>query len=258
MFGSLFRNIPDVVKNLLIINVLLFVATLIFSDSDQPLDRILGMYYFGSDAFEPYQIVTHMFMHGSLMHLFFNMFGLVMFGSILERNWGPKRFLMFYFITGLGAAALHTTVNYFQVTDALNSIAFPIDVAGHGMVDSKKALIEYMNTGGRDLLLSQRNFVGTLGDINLIYNIQVVGASGAIFGLLMAFAMLHPNTELMLMFIPFPIKAKYFVPIYMLIELYLGVNNFEWDNIAHFAHLGGAFFGLIMVLIWRKDRRNFY
>lgn len=235
---------PDAVKNLLLINLVMFLASILFQSGTQDLRFTLGLHYFDSDSFEPYQVVTHMFMHGGLGHIFFNMFALIMFGSQLERVWGPKRFLTFYFITGLGAVVLHLGVQAFELHQIWGSIR-PLS---HDLVS--------MSVGGIERIegISTDDLRRTLS----IYSVPTVGASGAIYGLLLGFAMLFPNTELMLIFLPIPIKAKYFVPFLMLGELYLGVNNFSWDNIAHFAHLGGALFGFIMIMIWRRNRNNFY
>ena len=235
---------PDAVKNLLLINLVMFLASILFQSGTQDLRFTLGLHYFDSDSFEPYQVVTHMFMHGGLGHIFFNMFALIMFGSQLERVWGPKRFLTFYFITGLGAVVLHLGVQAFELHQIWGSIR-PLS---HDLVS--------MSAGGIERIegISTDDLRRTLS----IYSVPTVGASGAIYGLLLGFAMLFPNTELMLIFLPIPIKAKYFVPFLMLGELYLGVNNFSWDNIAHFAHLGGALFGFIMIMIWKRNRNNFY
>lgn len=185
---------------------------------------------YGIDAvgFQPVQLISHLFMHAGVTHIFFNMYGVFMFGSILERVWGPQRFLLFYFVTGFGAVLLHMAVQCFLV----------MQVAGTA-----------------DPSLAQLN---AHPDAMSTYFVNTVGASGAVFGLLAGFAMLFPNTELMLMFIPFPIKAKYFVAIYVLIELYLGFSMYGGDNVAHFAHLGGALFGFILVKIWNKNRNSLY
>jgi len=198
-------NFPPIVKNLMIINVLVFVAQMIF-DKQYNLTMRLAMWPVDSPFFRPYQIVTHMFSHGSIGHIFFNMFSLWMFGKILENVWGGKRFLLFYLICGIGAAALHLAVEYF-----MGGIA------------------------------------------------PAVGASGAVMGVLVAFAYLFPNTELFILFIPFPIKAKWAAIGYVAIDLFSGVASFSGDNIAHFAHLGGALTGFILVLVWNKgNRRKFY
>jgi membrane associated rhomboid family serine protease len=186
-----------------------------------------------------------MFMHGGLGHLFFNMFAVFMFGRVLETVWGSKRFFIFYILTGIGAAVAHLTVNYFQAQKLIAQIA--------------PEQVDYIIQNGYSLIKSGQNFSNEiLGRLNLIYNIPTVGASGAVFGVLIAFAMLFPNTELMFIFIPVPIKAKYIIPAYAVLELFFGVANFKGDNIAHFAHLGGAFVGFIIVKIWNANRKTFY
>lgn len=229
MIEQIWRNMPPVVKNLLLINLLMFVGMFLMEKSDFNFIENFAVFYFDSPFFQPMQIVTHMFMHGSIGHIFFNMFALVSFGAVLERAWGPKRFLIFYFITGLGAVALHQLAMMYEVYD----LAGAIRVNNDGMIPNIQRIAE-------------------------IYQTPTVGASGAIFGLLIAFGMLFPNTELMLLFFPVPIKAKYFIPFLILLELFMGVQNFAWDNVAHFAHLGGALLGFIMVKIWNKNRNNFY
>ena len=184
------------------------------------------MFYFDSPYFRPWQIFTHMFMHGDLMHIFFNMFAVWMFGSKLEIVWGPKRFLFFYFITGLGAALMHQAWNGFGVYQAMGT------------------LTPYSSGMNLTTVVDQ-----------ILYT-PVVGASGALFGVLGGFAMLFPNTELMLIFFPVPIKAKYFVAIYGAIELWTGIANNAGDNMAHFAHLGGLIVGLLLVLYWNKNNRE--
>lgn len=231
--SSPFAGIPVVVKNLLIINGLFFLASVFVSPNGQPLAAMLGLFYIDSPFFEPYQIITHMFMHGGFTHIFFNMFALWMFGSQLEQIWGPKRFLTYYMLTGLGAAALHMGVMAMQVQG----------IAG-------------MMTGNVQVV--ENGFHVAFSGLESIYSTPTVGASGAIFGLLLAFGMLFPNTELMLIFLPIPIKAKYFVILYGLAELFFGIAQIEGDNIAHFAHLGGMLFGFILIKLWQKDRRDFY
>lgn len=218
--------VPPVVKNLLIINGLFFLANWFFRTRGIELAGYLGMFYFDSPYFRPWQILTHMFMHANLMHIFFNMFAVWMFGSRLEIVWGPKRFLFFYFATGLGAALMHQAWNAFEIYQVTGSIT------------------PYTSNLSMSVAAEQ-----------ILYT-PVVGASGALFGVLGGFAMLFPNTELMLIFFPVPIKAKYFVAIYGAIELWMGVSNNAGDNMAHFAHLGGLIVGLILVFIWNKTNRN--
>jgi membrane associated rhomboid family serine protease len=242
-FRPSINAVPPVVKNLIIINVLMLFATMILEMRGIDLARILGLHYIESPEFRPYQLVTHMFMHGGVMHLVFNMFALWMFGRVLESVWGPKRFFIYYFVTGLGAAALHTFVNYMEFHYYAAKIA-PQDV-------------QAVFSQGAELLQQGQNWVGVAGKLNMILNTPTVGASGAVFGILLGFGMLFPNTELMLLFPPIPIKAKYFVAGYGAIELFSGIAN-TGDNIAHFAHLGGMLFGFFMIKYWNKNTRNFY
>lgn len=222
------NNITPVVKNLLIINVIFYAATWLMKQQGISLTEYLAVFYFDSPLFNVWQPITYMFMHSdrTIMHIFFNMFALYSFGSILEAHWGGKRFINFYLITGLGALALQWGVQAFEVYQITGSVINISSISNLSVIDQK-----------------------TLGGI---YFGPMVGASGAIFGLLVAFAMLYPNLEMYIMFIPVPIKAKYIIPVYILIELFLGVARFEGDSIAHFAHLGGALIGYILVKIWRN------
>lgn len=196
-----FNNLTDVVKNLLILNVVMYLGSRTLMPMIGGSWEELALYY-APGQFHPYQIATHMFMHGNLTHLFFNMFAVFMFGPVLEMTWGPKRFLIYYFFTAFGALILHTLVSYF--------------VAG--------------------------------GDWNNMPG--VLGASGAVFGLLLGYGVYYPNNVIQLLIPPIPLKAKYFVMIYAALELFLGVSGTN-TGVAHFAHLGGALFGLIMIWYWR-------
>jgi membrane associated rhomboid family serine protease len=240
-----FGGIPLVVKNLLIINILALLASFVFQSSlNIDLNRLFGLFYYQSDSFRPYQIVTHMFMHGGLTHLFFNMFALWMFGRVLESVWGGKRFFIYFFVTGLGAAFLHTVVNFIEVQSLMAKLS-PEQIA-------------IVKADGAALWARQQNYVDTgMAALNRALNIPTVGASGAVFGVLLAFGMLFPNTQLMLIFPPIPIKAKYFVIIYGVIELYLGLTK-PGSNIAHFAHLGGMLFGFLLIKYWNKRSKNFF
>lgn len=226
------NNITPVVKNLLIINVIFFFATWLFQQQGIALDQYLAVFYFDSPNFKIWQPITYMFMHGNLTHIFFNMFALYSFGSILEAHWGGKRFINFYLITGLGALALQWGVQAFEV---------------------------YQITGSsiHDLATLTVQNESDLSTLQQIYFGKMVGASGAIFGLLVAFGMLYPNLEMYIMFIPVPIKAKYIVPVYIVLELVLGFSKIEGDSVAHFAHLGGALIGYILVKIWRNKTTYF-
>ena len=201
-----------VVKNLVIINVLVFLAQSAMPGLE-PL--LMGHYPLGAN-FEPWQVITHMFMHGSLTHIFFNMFALVVFGSALERAWGSKRFLQYYMLCGIGAFFIYEATVGYEVLQLTNSISYE-GVAG-----------------------------------------RVVGASGCVYGLLLGFGMLFPNTELILLFPPIPIKAKYFVILYGLLELSMAMSNNQGDNVAHVAHLGGMVIGYILIKKWQNSRDVFY
>lgn len=229
-------HIPPVVKNLLIINALFFAATFIFQSGGIALGAWLGAFYFDSPFFKIWQIITYMFMHANFLHIFSNMFGLFMFGGILETRWGAKRFLNFYLITGIGALAMQMGVQAYEVYHITGSVTNDIlnyNAAGLSAIDR--------------------------ATLSGIYSTPMVGASGAIFGVLVAFGMLYPNTELMMIFFPVPIKAKYFIPLYIVFELYSGVANVPGDSVAHYAHLGGALIGFILVKLWKdQDNNRFY
>jgi len=235
--------VPPVVKNLIIINVLMLIATYILEMKGIDLTNILGLHYIESPDFRPYQLVTHMFMHGGFMHLAFNMFALWMFGRVLESVWGPKRFFVYYFVTGIGAAVFYSFVNYMEFQYYASKI---------GTQD-----VQAVFSQGAELIQQGQNWVGSAGKLNMILNTPTVGASGAVFGILLGFGMLFPNTELMLLFPPIPIKAKYFVMGYGAIELFSGITGMG-TNIAHFAHLGGMLFGFFMIKYWNRNTRNFY
>ena len=238
---SPFANIPPVVKNLLIINILCFIPVLIFdkgANGPNPIADNFGMFYFNSPNFRLWEVITYMFVHGNLAHIFFNMFALFSFGPIVEYAIGSKKFLSFYFICGIGAIAFQMLVQAYEVHAITGGITI-----NHPGLDSSY------------LAFGQEKAIKLYG----IYHTSIVGASGAIFGLLIAFGMLYPNMELMIMFIPVPIKAKYIIPIYVVVELFLGVEQFAGDSVAHFAHLGGALIGFILVKAWRLQHTdNFY
>tara|TARA_B100001939_G_scaffold118521_1_gene102889 strand:+ start:307 stop:1050 length:744 start_codon:yes stop_codon:yes gene_type:complete len=243
--SRIFQNMPPIVKNLLLVNVIFFVAQFTLEDFMRNLELVPIF----SEHFRPWQLATYFFMHGNLPHIFFNMFALIIFGTQLERVWGPQKFLFFYLACAIGAALIHMLVGYLR----LKSFESTIDPI---------ILNEYLNIvqdKGYELILNSQNFAHPiLGKLNSLYNTPMVGASGAIFGLLVAFGYIFPNTELMLLFPPIPIKAKYFVIGYAAIELYLGMANSPSDNVAHFAHLGGALIGILIVLYWKKSRNSFF
>lgn len=239
-------NIPPVTKNLIIVNVLFWLATIILKQFGTDLYPILGLHFFLSEKFMLHQFFTYMFMHSTpgLGHIFFNMFALYMFGRVLESVWGPKRFLTFYLVTGVGAAVLQMVVTYFEY-QAVVSKMDPQQVA-------------YVKEVGYSLWEQGKTFGEPLAaQLNAILNTPTVGASGAVFGILLGFGMLFPNTELMLLFPPIPIKAKYFVIGYGALELFFGISGIQ-GSVAHFAHLGGMLFGYFMIRYWRKNTKHFY
>lgn len=229
------RSVPETIKQLIIINIIFYFGSQFLGDLSYD---ILALHYFENDKFIISQLISHMFMHGSPSHILFNMFGLWMFGSPLEQMWGKQKFLFFYFSAGLGAAALQMLVYYIQV-QALYDVVETNSLS----LSDPAILLNYM---------SQNDYNQALSSFNSV----MVGASGAIYGVLVAFAFSFPNSKLMLLFPPIPIKAKYFVPLLILIDVFFGLSSFSIGSIAHFAHVGGALIGLIMVLYWRKNQFN--
>ena len=216
-----FRILPTVVKHLLIINVLMYLATFTLTRFNIDLTDLLGLHFFKASDFRAYQLVTYMFMHGNFGHLFFNMFALWMFGNTLENIWGSKRFLLFYMVCGIGAGLCQELVQYIQYTTSL--VQYDTVNFGNGHVVPMASYLNMMTT---------------------------VGASGAVYGLLLAFGMMFPNSMIYFYFL-IPIKAKWFVIGYAVIELIMGLGGA--DNVAHFAHLGGMLFGLLLILYWKKN-----
>jgi membrane associated rhomboid family serine protease len=263
------RNITPTVKILIVINAAMLLLTYMCERVGVDLVRYLALFYPGSTYFMPHQFVTHLFMHGNWAHLFFNMYALLIFGSTLEMVWGQKRFLIYYFVTGLGAAALHTFVNWVEISKVqqaaagvLNTLTpdtfmaflndyFPSKV-NHDVINFVSG---WEAMGNSPMLTAQvEETVRNLADGAM--NIPTVGASGAIFGVLLAFGMLFPNTRLMLLFPPIPIKAKWLVIAYGIIELTLGFYN-PGSNVAHFAHVGGMIFCFFFIKYWGKNTLYF-
>jgi len=268
----MFRNLPPVTKNLLLLNVTLYIVSIVLAQRQIFLDDFLSVHYFNSVFFEPYQLITHMFMHSkeSFFHILFNMLILVMFGGHLERLWGAKKFFIFYFACGIGALILYNSIGVWQIME-LKPI---LESTGNNISD-----IDYLITGNK------LNIYGTAGEFwgsvkenielgNLspntfkeyaalidyvsLNNSSMLGASGALFGVLAGFGVLFPNTQLMLLFPPIPIKAKYLIGGYLAFEVYNSLTQ-PHDQVAHLAHVGGAIVGIIFILIWRKrDRKNFW
>ena len=239
------RSLPDIVKQLIIINVLFFLGSMSLGNAAYDL---LALHYPQNPKFAPWQVVTHMIMHGSLNHILFNMFGLWMFGGTLAQMWGRNKFLFFYLSTGLGAAALQLGINYFQISTVVGQLV----EAGY----SATALTETLQSGQYNTAWSNVISQAELSQLLTSFNMSMVGASGALYGILVAFAFLFPNTELMIIFLPIPIKAKYFVPILLASDLFFGFSSYSLGPIAHFAHLGGAVTGFIMMWYWKKQQFN--
>lgn len=241
-------RMTETVKQLLIINVIFYLGSQWLGDIAY---RFLSLYYFEHPNFEFWQPLTHMFMHArfpSITHILFNMFGLVMFGSALETFWGGKKFLFFYISCGLGAALIHTGVNYYHFQSGFSLLV----EAGYAPHQIYEVLGKGQYIQNWESILTPSAF----NDMISSYIVPAVGASGALYGILVAYAFMFPNAELMMLFIPFPIKAKYFVPGLVAIDLYMGITGtslFGGGGIAHFAHVGGALTGLFMVWYWKKN-----
>lgn len=229
------RSIPETIKQLIIINVIFYFGSQFIGNLGYD---ILALHYYENEKFLISQFLTHMFMHGSPSHILFNMFGLWMFGSPLEQMWGRQKFLFFYISCGLGAALLQMLVYYSQIQNLYQVIEL-----NNLSLSDPQLILNFM---------SERDYSNAITAFNSV----MVGASGAIYGVLVAFAFSFPNSKLMLLFLPFPIKAKFFVPLLILIDLFFGISSFSVGPIAHFAHVGGAIIGLIMVLYWRKNQFN--
>jgi len=242
-----FGHLPVVTKNIVIINVIMYVLTIILKETQHiNLEDYLGLHYYLAPDFKPYQFITYIFMHQTynelgqitFAHIFFNMFGVFMFGRAIEETWGPKRYLIFYIVTGLGAALAQYIIMHFQISPHLSELNAAIDSS--------------TNTSDKAYLINQKyDYISGLN------RYVIIGASGSLMGLLGAFGMLFPNQMLYIYFL-FPVKAKWLVIGYGAIELFLGISNNPGDNVAHFAHIGGLFVGIILVLLWRKDKSRFY
>lgn len=222
------RNIPDIVKHLIILNVLIFIGSQFVGGLAYD---VLALHYPKNDLFGVWQVFTHMFMHGSISHILFNMFGLWMFGSPLAQMWGKNKFLFFYLSTGVGAAALQLLVYHLQIQGWVEDL-----VAQGYVLDEIYASLQQQTQS--------------------LFHVRMVGASGALYGVLVAFAFMFPNAELMLIFLPIPIKAKYFVPLILVMDLFFGFSSYSMGPIAHFAHVGGAVTGFFMMWYWKKNQFN--
>lgn len=274
---SRFGAIPPVVKNLLIINIAIYLLCIfLWTFFEKDLHRIFGLFYIQSDSFRPDQFITHMFLHAYInpfsnrliiFHILFNMFGLFMFGRVIESVLGSRKFFILFFVSGLGAALIHTFVQYIQISTLIKAadafITAPSYDAFKFIIDKyisspSAYVINFMDKwfyqpDNSVFFNEAKSIVASVVHLHVDENITV-GASGAVFGILAAFTLLFPNVELMIIFFPVPIKAKYLVPGYAILELIFGVANFKGDNIAHFAHLGGALFGLMLVAVWKRNQ----
>jgi membrane associated rhomboid family serine protease len=256
-------NMTETVKQLIIINILFFIGSYFAPAAT----NYLALFPPQNDNFNFWQPVTHMFMHGGLLHIFFNMFALFSFGSLLENMWGAKKFLFFYFSCGLGAAAMHLGVNYLEIHQTLENAANLnlsndqihqiINISFRDVDIFKNEVLHIIQDAGKLNLLDE-NDMQSLYDASVANQTPAVGASGAIYGIMVAFAFMFPNAELMMMFIPIPIKAKYFVPVIVAIDIYSGLTGASLfgsgSGIAHFAHIGGALIGFIMMWYWKKNQ----
>ena len=238
-------RVSEIVKHLIIINVIFFIASIVFGEL---MYDLFAMHYPNNSDFIFWQPVTHMFMHGDITHILFNMFGLWMFGTPLEQMWGKQKFIFFYLSAGFGAVLIQTIVYHYDVMSVTQIL---ID---NGLTNSD--VDAFYKTGRLNTSIIQ-----SVGEDRLYSGIQsfkavMVGASGALYGILVAFAMLFPNVQLMLLFPPIPIKAKFFVPLLILFDLFFGFTSYSVGPIAHFAHIGGAVTGFLMMYYWKKNQFN--
>lgn len=268
-----FSLLPVVVKNLLIINGIFFFATVVFQSSlGFDLVDTLGLHYFTAEKFKPFQLITYMFMHGNFAHIFSNMFALWLFGSVLENYWGKARFLQYYIICGVGAAITHYAIFYFESRSVLSIIDAYIqspNVSNFNLVfeslprlsGASVQLKEILNSLGSATSDSEQLQISvdflTQYKIDYLNSPVIVGASGAVFALLLAFGMMFPNSYVYVYFF-IPMKAKYFVILYGAIELFSGISNNSGDNVAHFAHLGGMLFGFILIKYWQSKINRYH
>lgn len=238
----MFNNIPPITRNIIIINVIMFIATFFLPH----LDDILAAYYPFSPNFRSWQIITHMFMHGGYMHIIFNMFTLYSFGPILEQVLGEKKYLILYFVSGLGAFALYNLWNFVEV----QQVSAALENLGINVADIyTQASIGYTGNVGANIKTPEQ--VELFRTLYSTLRFPMLGASGAIFGVIAAFAALYPDAKIMIMFIPVPVKVKYILPIIIVVSIFLGFSG-NVGGIAHFAHVGGALVGFLLAMIWKK------
>ena len=238
MIRQQFSHLPEVVKNLLIINGLFFLATWTLQNQGIDLTKMFALHQFQSPDFRPHQLITHMFMHGGFTHLLFNMFALWMFGKTLENMWGGKRFLTYYMITGIGAALIYVGYIQFQIANISAEL-------------NPDLINQVINATNNTRISAEPSQFLSMQKLYNLINIPMLGASGAVYGLLLAFGMLFPNSLIYLYF-AIPVKTKYFVGGIGILALISGIGNNPGDNVAHFAHLGGMIFGIILLKYWKK------
>jgi len=240
-------KITDTVKTLLIINVIFFIGSQLLGDVAY---EYFALWFVKNPNFQVWQVITHMFMHGGFTHILFNMYALWAFGGPIEQMLGQKRFLFFYFTAGIGAALLHTLVNFYGYQSGVQDLLY----AGMNMTQ----VDNFFLTGEYPKAILDTVPMDTLQSAYEAFTTPAVGASGAIYGILVAFGMMFPNVELFLLFVPVPIKAKYFIPAIILLDLFSGVTGYSLfgGSIAHFAHVGGALFGFLMMYYWKKNQFN--
>jgi len=237
-------RITDAIKHLIIINVIVFVAPQLMQ---LDFSNILALHFPMNEKFGFWQYVSHMFMHGSFSHILFNMYGLWAFGSPLEQMWGRNKFIFFYFSAGLGAAIIYTLVNYYQF-NGIYDLFMNVGLNKTEII----SILEAAKTNDQRVIntVTQEQFDKIIG----LYNTSAVGASGAVYGVLVAFGMYFKDAKLMMIFLPVPIAAKYFIPILIAIDFFFGMTNYSIGNIAHFAHIGGALIGFLVAWYWKKNQ----
>jgi membrane associated rhomboid family serine protease len=265
-----FRLLPPVVKNLLIINLLCYVATISLENTFRiDMSELFGLHYVKSDLFRTYQFVTYMFFHADIQHIIYNMFALWMFGYLLENVWGPKKFLSYYMVTGIGAGLIQTLVNWWHISgyeaaallysqsptpEAFVAFVKSCPPRSQELLDSMNGLLSRWQLSVSDLHYQRQSVIYAYDLIRQQMDISTIGASGAVYGILLAFGMMFPNMLVFIYFL-FPIKAKWIVILYGGIEVFMGISNNPTDNVAHFAHLGGMIFGFFMIIYWKRTSR---
>ncbi|WP_044174881.1 rhomboid family intramembrane serine protease [Flectobacillus major] len=259
--------ITPVVRALIAINVIVYLVQRSSSSYDSQITSLFGLHYFTSERFNPIQLVTYMFVHGGFMHLFNNMLGLFFLGPLLERLWGEKKFMIFYFVTGIGAGLLYMGLKYYDYSaleEATNAYLLHPDLSLFSKFISQfypagipSEVYSSLVPSSGNITLNESKLIAE-ESLRAVLNTPTIGASGATFGVMAGFAMLFPNTELILFPLPIPIKAKYFVALYALYEFYAGLHKMPGDNVAHFAHIGGMIFAFILIKYWGNQRNTFY